>query len=476
MTSARARLLKVIPICLTLAACGGGGDTTSDVPPGAAQPTTPVGTPTGPGTPTTPPTAPPSTPPATPSSYTIAGTVAGLFDYGSLTLVNNGTDPVVQAADGTFSFSAPVAAGGAYAVSINAKPLWQSCSVANGSGLASGNVSNVSVTCTVAPSTVSTLAGSTTAGFLNGTGSVASFRLPSGIARDASGNLYVADYGNHVVRKITPSGVVTTLAGTGSPGHVDGMANSVKFLTPTGIAVAASGNVYVTEFYGNDIRKITPGGIVTTLAGSATAGSTDGIGAGASFNNPFGIAVDANESVYVADYSNNMIRKITPAGVVTTLAGSTTAGIDNGAAALATFNGPSGIALAPSGTLYVAEWFNCDVRQISAAGVVTTLAGSGACGSDDGVGAAATFLAPAEMTIGTNGVLYVADDGNNMVRMVTPAGVVSTLAGSGWSGSNDGDGSAATFNEPSGITVDANGNLYVAERANNLIRKVVPNP
>ena len=472
MISACTRLLKAIPICLTLAACGGGGDTASDLPPSAAQPTAPVGTPTGPVTPTTPPTVPPTTP----SSYTIAGTVAGLLDYGSLTLVNNGADPIVQAADGSFSFSTPIAAGGTYAVSVNAKPLWQSCTVVNGIGLANGNVNNISVTCTVAPSMVSTIAGSTTPGNLNGTGSAASFRQPSGIARDASGNLYVADYGNHVIRKITPSGIVTTLAGTGSPGHVDGMANSAKFLTPTGIAVAASGNVYVAEFYGNDIRKITPGGIVTTLAGSATAGSTDGIGAGASFNNPFGIAVDANENVYVADYSNNMIRKITPAGVVTTLAGSTTAGSDNGAAALATFSGPSGIALAPSGTLYVAEWFNCDVRQISAAGIVTTLAGSGACGSDDGVGAAATFLTLAGMTIGTNGVLYVADDGNNMVRMVTPAGVVTTLAGSGWSGSDDGDGSTATFNEPSGITVDSNGNLYVAERGNHLIRKVAPNP
>ncbi len=418
----------------------------------------------------------PTTPPTAPSSYTVAGTVAGLFDYGSLTLVNNGADPLVQAANGNFSFSAPVAAGGAYAVSVNAKPLWQSCSVANGSGLANGNVNDVSVTCAVAPSIVSTFAGSTTAGNVNGTGSAASFRQPSAIARDASGNLYVADFGNHVIRKITPGGVVTTLAGTGSPGHVDGMANSAKFLTPVGIAVAASGNIYVAEYNGNDIRKITPGGIVTTLAGSATAGSTDGTGAGASFNTPVGLALDANENVYVADYSNNMIRKITPAGVVTTLAGSTTAGSDNGAAALATFNGPLGIAITPSGTLYVAEWFNCDVRQISAAGVVSTLAGSGACGSDDGVGAAATFSLPVGLTIGTNGVLYVADDGNNMVRMVTPAGVVATLAGSGWTGADDGDGSTATFNQPTGITVDPGGNLYVADSGNNLIRKVVPNP
>ena len=464
MTSACARLLKAIPICLTLAACGGGGDTASNPPPSAAQPTAPVGTPPGP------------VPPTTPSTYTIAGTLTGLFDYGSLTLLNNGADPVVQAADGNFSFSVPIAAGGAYSVSVSAEPLWQSCSVANGSGLAKGNVNDVNVTCAVAPSTVSTFAGSTTAGYVNGTGSAALFRQPSGIARDASGNLYVADYGNHVIRKVTPGGVVTTLAGTGSPGHVDGMANSAKFLTPVGIAVAASGNVYVAEFYGNDIRKITPGGIVTTLAGSATAGSTDGIGAGASFNTPLGITVDANENVYVADYGNNMIRKITPAGVVTTLAGSATAGSDNGTAALATFNGPSGIAVTPSGTLYVTEWFNCDVRQISGAGVVTTLAGSGACGSDDGMGAAATFALPVGITISTNGVLYVADDGNNLVRMVTPAGMVVTLAGSLTAGSTDGDGSIATFNEPSGITVDPSGNLYVAERSNHLIRKVAPNP
>ncbi|MGN5354480.1 NHL repeat-containing protein [Ralstonia sp. L16] len=414
--------------------------------------------------------------PTAPATYSIAGTVTGLLDYGSLTLLNNGADPIVQATDGGFSFSVSVAAGGAYAVSVNAEPLWQSCSVANGSGLANGNVNNVSVNCAVAQSMVSTIAGSTTAGYANGTGSAASFRQPSGVARDASGNLYVADYANHVIRKIAPGGVVTTLAGTGSPGHVDGMAGSAKFATPVGIAVAASGNIYVTEFYGNDIRMITPGGIVTTLAGSATAGSADGIGASASFNNPLGIAVDANENVYVADYSNNMIRKITPAGVVTTLAGTTTAGSNNGAAGLATFNGPSGIALSPSGTLYVAEWFNSDIRQISPAGVVSTLAGSGATGSDDGVGTAATFSLPVSIAIGTNGVLYVADDGNNLIRMVTPAGVVATLAGSINAGSADGPGSTAMFNQPSGIAVDTNGNLYVADQANNMIRYVAPTP
>jgi sugar lactone lactonase YvrE len=466
MPCAPLRLLTAVPICLILAACGGGGDTGAANPPTrATQPTAPVTTPVSPA------------PPTAPASYTIAGTLAGLLDYGSLTVLNNGADAIVLAADGGFSFSTPVAAGGAYAVSVNAVPLWQSCGVANGTGLASGNVSNVSVTCAVAPSLVSTLAGATTAGAINGTGTAARFRQPSGIARDAAGNLYVADYGNHLIRKVTPDGVVTTLAGTGSPGHVDGMAGAAKFLTPVGIAVAASGNIYVAEYFNNDIRKITPGGIVTTLAGSTIAGSADGIGAAAAFNTPVGIAVDANENVYVADYGNNMIRKITPAGVVTTVAGSTTAGSDNGPAALATFNGPSGIALAPSGTLYVTEWFNSDVRQISLAGVVTTLAGSaGNTGSDDGLGTAATFALPVGIAIGANGVLYVADDGNNLIRMVTPAGAVSTLAGTTAPGSDDGDGRTATFNEPSGIAVDAGGTLYVAERANHLIRRVAPNP
>ena len=162
--------------------------------------------------------------------------------------------------------------------------------------------------------------------------------------------------------------------------------------------------------------------------------------------------------------------------MVTTLAGTTTAGSNNGAAALATFNGPSGIALSPSGTLYVAEWFNSDIRQISPAGVVSTLAGSGAAGSDDGVGTAATFSLPVGLAIGTNGVLYVADDGNNLIRMVTPAGVVATLAGSINAGSTDGPGSTAMFNQPSGIAVDTNGNLYVADLANNMIRYVAPTP
>ena len=181
-------------------------------------------------------------------------------------------------------------------------------------------------TTTAVAQIVSTLAGSGTAAFANGTGTAASFDTPTGVAVDINGNVYIADMTNHRIRKITVAGVVTTLAGSGAAGSTNGTGVSAKFSSPRGVAVDASGNVYVADASNHQIRKITVAGVVTTLAGSGAAGSTNGTGVSAKFSSPRGVAVDASGNVYVADRSNNAIRKITAAGVVTTLAGQTTAG------------------------------------------------------------------------------------------------------------------------------------------------------
>lgn len=250
-------------------------------------------------------------------------------------------------------------------------------------------------------------------------GTVASFNYPVGVAADASGNVYVADFGSQKIRKISPAGVVTTLAGSGAVGDVDGTGTAASFYSPHGIAVDALGNVYVAERDNNKIRKITPAGVVTTLAGSGFQGSTDANGVAATFNQPHGIAVDAAGNVYVADRSNQKIRKIIPNGDVTTLAGSGIAGAADGQGTAATFSEPVSIAVDGSGNLYVADNSNHKVRKITASGLVTTLAGSGAMGDTDGVGAAASFSHLYGVAVDAiPGYVYVADRLNHKIRKI----------------------------------------------------------
>src|SRR6266850_5666867 len=236
----------------------------------------------------------------------------------------------------------------------------------------------------------------------NGSGSQAILNPPNGTAVDGAGNVYVADTYNYTVRKITPAGIVTTLAGVaGYGGSADGTGSDARFNFLNGIAVDSAGNVYVTDF-SNTIRKITPAGIVATLAGTpGVHGSADGTGSAAQFWQPWGIAVDSAGNVYVADHGNSTIRKITPAGVVTTIAGVAGAfGSADGTGSVARFNSPSGIALDTSGNLYVADTLNSTIRKITSAGVVTTLAGTAAVnGSGDGTGSAARFTYPYALTV-----------------------------------------------------------------------------
>ncbi len=381
----------------------------------------------------------------------------------------------------------------------------------NPAGVAADALGNLYVAdlgdCTIrkitADAVVTTFAGTAwVCGYADGTGAAPQFYFPYGVAVDGSGNVYVGDQQNNAIRKITPDGVVSTLAasyyprgvavdGSGNVYVADYSNNAIRKITADGIvstlaasvwqpdwvAVDGLGNVYAAELSSSDIRKITPDGVNTLFAGQpgSRSGSTDGtvrhlVG-------PQGAAVDGTGNLYVADSSSNLIFKITAGGVVTTLAGTAgVAGSADGTGAAARFYGPWGIAVDGSGNVYVADYGNCAIRKITPDGVVTTIAGTaGVCGSADGTGAAAQFYYPYGVAVDGSGNVYVADLGNNTIRKITPDGVVTTIAGTaGVCGSADGTGAAAQFCGPTGIAVDRWGAVYVADSNNNTIRQIAP--
>jgi len=316
----------------------------------------------------------------------------------------------------------------------------------------------------------STFAGSDTIGAKNGTGTAASFYFPTGVAVDDSGNVYVADSQNNLIRKITPAGIVTTLAGSGNTGNTNASGLAASFSLPSGVAVDKSGTIYVADYGNNLIRKITPAGVVSTLAGSGSFGSKNAKGTAASFSAPSGVTVDDSGNVYVADTNNNLIRKITSAGVVTTLAGSSKPGSINGKGTAASFYNPIGITVDTYGNVYVTDNYNNMIRKITNSGIVTTLAGSLTPGAINAMDTLASFTNPKGITVDIAGNIYIADSGNNIIRKITSNGLVSTLAGS-INGGNQ-NGTLATFFNPQGISIDAAGNLYIADTNNNMIRKI----
>lgn len=296
----------------------------------------------------------------------------------------------------------------------------------------------------------------------------------SGVAVDALGNVYTTDFFQHRIRKITPNGVMTVFAGKGERGKVDGIGTDAQFDQPVGIAVDASGNVYVADQQNNVIRKITPDGNVTTFAGSGKIGHTDDIGILAEFASPSGVAVDASGNIYVADTGNNLIRKITPDGQVSTLAGSGIRAITNGVGIEASFIEPRNLTVDGFGNVYVAQEYL--IRKITPDAIVTTFAGSGHSGNTNGAGSGASFHNIAGMTTDIDGNLYVADLYNNVIRKITPDAVVSTYIGTGEYGMANGLVTEATFGYPSDVTIDAYGNMYVSEDGNYLIRKITGKP
>ena len=329
------------------------------------------------------------------------------------------------------------------------------------------------------PYTFTTIAGTAgQTGTTDGTGAAARFNLPLGVAVDAVGNLFVADLYSYTIRKIAANGSVTTYAGTpGESGTIDGTGAAARFANPQGIAADSSGNLYVSENGAHTIRKISPGGVVTTFAGTLyEVGDNDGTGTNAKFNSPHGLAVDHSGNVYVADSNNHAIRKITPAGVVTTFAGSSQhIGSADGTGSEAQVNFPSGVAVDGADNVYVADAYYCTIRKITPAGVVTTLAGTPTTRRViiDGTGSAARFAFPYSIAADAAGNVFVADE--QTIRKITPAGVVTTLGGSAYQpGATDGTGAAARFDSPfGGLAVNAAGVLFFADNGNATIRRGV---
>ncbi len=327
----------------------------------------------------------------------------------------------------------------------------------------------------VSGSEVTTFAGSGSIGEDDGIGKSSNFSFPRGIAIDAEGYLYVTDLGGHKIRKINTAGVVTTIAGSGIIGDMDGAGIVASFNRPNGIVVDVVGNCYISDMFNHKIRKINKEGVVTTLAGMGFPFFADGIGKAAGFEQPQGLAVDDLGNVYVADLFNRRIRKITTAGVVTTFAGSgkTGAGSVDGTGITASFDFPVGVALDSKDNLYVTDATANKIRKITPLGVVTTYAGNGVKGADDGIANIASFNRPSGIAIDNLDNVYIADR-NSKIRKISSDGVVTTIAGNGTVGDNDGLGTIASFSgdEGLGLAVDRSGNLYVADSGNNKIRKI----
>jgi sugar lactone lactonase YvrE len=330
---------------------------------------------------------------------------------------------------------------------------------------------------------INTYAGTGASGYTGdgGAATAAKLNVQFGVAADAAGNLFIADYNNHCIRKVNPAGFISTVAGNGTLGFGGdgGTATAAQLSYPTGVAIDGSGNLYIADFANSRIRRVDPAGIITTVAGNTSGYSGDGGAAtAAQLNQPYALAFDGSGNLYIGDVGNNRIRKITTAGIISTFAGNGTTGFsgDGAAATAAQLYTPYGLAADDGGNLYIADFFNNRIRMVSPAGIISTVAGTGP-GSffgDGGPATAARLNSPSGVAVDGSGNLFIADVNNNRIRKVNPAGIISTVAGTSSYGLS-GDGGAATaaqLNNPRCVTVDNAGNLYITDFANDRIRIV----
>src|SRR5437660_9695475 len=332
--------------------------------------------------------------------------------------------------------------------------------------------------------TITTVAGTGVAGYSGDAGpaTVATLHLPDGVAVDGAGDLFIADSTNNRIRKVSPTGVITTIAGTGTAGYSGdgGAATLAKLNFPTDLALDGAGNLFVADFYNSRVRKISAGGVITTVAGSGMPGYSGNGGPAtlARMTSPAGVDVDAAGNLYIADYGNSTVREVSTAGLITTVAGTgASSGYsgDGGPATSAQLKSPADVAVG-GGNIYIADSGNSRVRKVTPGGTITTFAGTGAAtySGDGGPATSASFLWPVGLAVDSSSQVFVADLSGNRVRKIDGSGTITTVAGTGTAGySGDGGPAAsATLFGPARVNLDSAGNFFISDSSNNRVRKV----
>jgi sugar lactone lactonase YvrE len=335
--------------------------------------------------------------------------------------------------------------------------------------------------------------GKSSIGFSGDGGPATSARLssPSNVTVDSEGNLFIVDRDNQRIRKVSPLGIITTVAGDGSIscellgchgnyGGDGGSATAAKLNDPGGVAIDSAGNLFIADFGNRRVRKVSPSGIISTVAGGGTNELGDGGPAtSATLNSPAGVAIDSAGNLFIADFNDRRIRKVSSSGIITTIAGGGSASNrlgDDGPATSAQLGGPSGVAVDSAGNLFIADELGNRIRKVSTLGIITTVAGNGSSGysGDGGPATSARLSLPSDVAVDSAGNLFIADSFNNRIRKVSSSGIIATVAGDGSFGYS-GDGGlaiSAQLDDPFGVAVDSTGNLYVADTNNSRIRKV----